>query len=103
MEKKSKEEDIENKGKNRVENKNKNKDKNNKKNNKKKKKHIGLRIFLIILLILIICGAVFAVKVVQNGGGMQGVLKTSLGHDNDTVNKLEKLYCLIFLFDKNLK
>ena len=102
MEKKSKEEDIENKGKNRVENKNKNKDKNNKKNNKKKKKHIGLRIFLIILLILIICGAVFAVKVVQNGGGMQGVLKTSLGHDNDTVNKLEKLYCLILGQSENL-
>lgn len=130
MEKKSKEENIENRGINRVESNSKSNYKNDKKyNNKnntrrnkinnnnndnnnnngnyrrktnKKKKHLGLRIFLAILLILLIAGAVFAVKVVQNGGGMQGVLKTSLGHDNDTVNKLEKLYCLILGQSENL-
>ena len=68
----------------------------------KKKKHTGLKIFLIILLILIIAIAVFAYKVHQNGGGLQGVLKTSLGHDNETVEKLDKIYCLLLGQSENL-
>lgn len=73
-----------------------------KKKNKKKKKHIFLRIVLILLLIILIAGAVFAYKVHQNGGGIQGILKTSLGHDNDTVNSLDKIYCLLLGQSQNL-
>ena len=68
---------------------------NNTNSTKKKKKHTALKVFLVILLILLIAVAIFMVRVQQNGGGITGILKTSLGHDNDTVNKLDKIYCLI--------
>lgn len=81
----------------------KNESKEKKENKKgKKKKHIFLRIVLIILFIIIIAGIVFAVKVHQNGGGLQGVLKTSLGHDSETVKQLDKIYCLILGQSENL-
>ena len=66
-----------------------------KENKKGKKKHIFLKVVLILLVIIAIAAAVFAYKVQQNGGGLQGVLKTSLGHDENTVNTLDKIYCLI--------
>ena len=69
---------------------------------KKKKKHTFLKIVLILLVIIGIAGAVFAVKVHQNGGGIQGLLKTSLGHDENTVNTLDKMYCLILGRSQNL-
>ena len=77
----------------------------NKKNDKKKgkkKKRIFLKVVIILILILAIAGAVFAYKVHQNGGGLQGVLKTSLGHDENTVNSLDKLYCLFLGQSENL-
>ena len=80
----------------------KEKNKNMINNTKKKKKHIALKVFLVILLILLIAVAIFMVKVQQNGGGITGILKTSLGHDNDTVNRLDKLYCLILGQSQNL-
>lgn len=70
--------------------------------NKKKKKHTFLKIVLILLVIIGIAGVAFAVKVHQNGGGIQGVLKTSLGHDENTVNTLDKMYCLILGRSQNL-
>lgn len=70
---------------------------------KTKKKSRGFLIVLLVLLaILIIAGSVFAIKVQQNGGGLQGVLKTSLGHDENTVQKLDKIYCLILGQSENL-
>ena len=68
----------------------------------KKKKHIALKVVLILLFILIIAGIIFAIKVQQNGGGLQGVLKTSLGHDNNTIEQLDKIYCLILGQSENL-
>ena len=107
MNSKSKEE---NKG--RVNTENKKQNMNTKKNNnskekiknktEKKKKRIFLRVVLILLLIILVAGSVFAYKVYKNGGGIQGVLKTSLGHDENTVNNLEKLYCLILGQSENL-
>ena len=78
------------------------KEKNIKTKTKKKKKHTFLRIVLILLVIIGIAGVVFAVKVQQNGGGIQGLLKTSLGHDQNTVNTLDKMYCLILGRSQNL-
>ena len=68
----------------------------------KKKKRIFLKIILILLLIIAIAGAVFAYRVHQNGGGLQGVLKTGLGHDENTVNNLDKMYCLFLGQSENL-
>ncbi len=62
---------------------------------KKKKGGKGKIIFLIILLILLALGGVFAYKVHKNGGGLQGMLATTLGHDEKTLEKLPKMYCLI--------
>lgn len=68
----------------------------------KKKKHIALRVFLVIFLVLIILAVVFAIRVHQNGGGLQGILKTSLGHDENTLQRLDKIYCLILGQSENL-
>lgn len=70
--------------------------KNNAKTKEKKKKGgKGKIILFIILLIVLILGGVFAYKVHKNGGGLQGMLATTLGHDEKTLEKLPKLYCLI--------
>lgn len=69
--------------------------KNTKTNEKKKKGGKAKIILLIILLIILICGGLFAYKVHKNGGGLQGMAATLLGHDEETVNKLPKMYCLI--------
>ena len=98
------------KGESKEENKGKVKTNTNKKhtnkkstNNKgKKKNRVFLKVMLILLLIIIIAGLVFAYKVHKNGGGLQGVLKTSLGHDENTVNNLDKMYCLFLGQSENL-
>ena len=72
------------------------------KNKNKKKKHIFGKVVLVLLLIIIVAACIFAYKVQQNGGGLQGVLKTSLGHDENTVNNLHKIYCLLLGQSQNL-
>ena len=68
--------------------------------NGKKKKHIALKIFLIIIFLLVIAGIVFAYNVQKNGGGVKGVIKTSLGYDEK--KELDKIYCLILGQSENL-
>lgn len=65
--------------------------------NKVKKKHIFLRVVLILLLIIIILGAIFGYKIYKRykEDGLSGVTKELLGHDENTVNTLDKIYCLI--------
>ena len=60
------------------------------------------KVLLLILLILIILIGVFAYKVHKNGGGSSGMIATILGHDEETVNKLPKLYCLLLGKSQNL-
>ena len=57
----------------------------------KKKKRTGLKIFLFILILLIIGGCVFAYKVTRNGGGVQGIIATTLGHDEQTLKNLPQI------------
>ncbi len=76
--------------------------KNTKTNEKKKNGGKAKIILLIILLIILICGGLFAYKVHKNGGGLQGMAATLLGHDEETVNKLPKMYCLILGKSENL-
>lgn len=76
--------------------------KNTKTNEKKKKGGKAKIILLVILLIILICGGLFAYKVHKNGGGLQGMAATLLGHDEETINKLPKMYCLILGKSENL-
>lgn len=72
------------------------------KQTKKKKKGIGKKILLVLVLLLLVIGGIFAYKVHKNGGGIRGMLATTLGHDEETVNKLPKMYCLVLGKSQNL-
>lgn len=76
--------------------------KQNKTEEKKRKGGKGKKVFLVILLILLILAGIFAYKVHKNGGGISGMLATTLGHDESTVDKLPKMYCLILGKSQNL-
>ncbi len=76
--------------------------KNEKLNNKKEKKQkekkerIWPKILIIILLLLaIVGGVVFAYRIYENGGGMQGILAAAMGHDKDTKKNLPEFRCLL--------
>lgn len=80
------------------------KEKKVKENNKgkNKKKHIFLKIVLILLAIILVFAGIFVYKWQKNGGGIQGALKTTLGHDENTVQQLDKMYCLLLGQSENL-
>ncbi len=81
-----------NKGKRVLEN---NKDK---KSNKK-----GLKIFLVILLIIILAGiTAIAYRIHQNGGGLQGILATAMGHDELTKKDLPEFRVLLLGISRDL-
>jgi len=50
---------------------------------------------LILIIIILICSGILAYKIHQNGGGLQGVLMTTLGHDQETVKNLEEMTILL--------
>lgn len=66
----------------------------NKKETKKKRK-IGRKILLILVLILLVIGGLFAYKVHKNGGGLKGILATAIGHNEETLKNLPKIYCVL--------
>ena len=74
--------------------------KNNKrqvKNNKKKKKKSSISskilIFLLFILLVLIVGIVYKTK--QNGGGVSGLLSVLVGHDEETLKKLDPIQVLL--------
>ena len=72
---------------------NESKEKNVKKKGKvkgKKKKNIFLRVVLILILIIIVAAGILLYKRYKEEG-WSGVSKTLLGHNEDTVNKLDKM------------
>lgn len=90
----------------------KSKDKNNKKHNKKlekktikqekkekRKKSKGWKIFKTLLILALIAsiiyGAIFAYRVVKNGGGLQGIIATTMGHNEYTLKDLNKINFLL--------
>lgn len=75
---------------------------NNKTKEKKSKGGKLRKFFLIMLLIILVLAGIFAYKVYKNGGGIGGILATTLGHDKETVNKLPKIYCLVLGKSQNL-
>lgn len=97
------------KGKDKIANDVKSKEKNDNKKTKevkkekpKKKRRIGLKIFLCLLLLLCIAAGVFAYKVYQNGGGISGIIATTLGADSETHKNLPTIYCVLFGESQNL-
>lgn len=80
------------------------KEKNVKKKGKvkgKKKKNIFLRVVLILILIIIVAAGILLYKRYKEEG-WSGVSKTILGHNEETVNKLDKMYCLLLGQSQNL-
>ena len=69
---------------------------------KKRKGGKVKRVLLVILLLLLICGGIFAYRVHKNGGGLGGILATTLGHDENTAKNLPKMYCLLLGQSQNL-
>lgn len=65
----------------------------NKKNKKKKKILSKILIMLIIILIALIAGVTY--KTQKNGGGMQGLLSTLVGHDEETLKELDPIQVLL--------
>lgn len=80
-----------------MENKKNNKRQVKSKNNKKKKKKSSLSskilIFLLIILIALIVGIIYKTK--QNGGGVSGLLSVLVGHDEETLKKLDPIQVLL--------
>lgn len=72
----------------------KNNKKCNKKKNKKKKGILSkILIILVLILIALVCG--IAYKTNQNGGGVQGLLSTLVGHDEETLKELDPIQVLL--------
>lgn len=81
------------------ENINKNKKKINQKNKKdkkaKKKSKVLGKILLLLLIILIALIVGIAYKTKKNGGGVQGLLSTLVGHDEETLKNLDPIQVLL--------
>lgn len=84
------------KNKRKIKNVNKNKKTQNKKDkkNKKKSKVLG-KILLLLLIILIALIIGIAYKTKKNGGGVQGLLSTLVGHDEETLKNLDPIQVLL--------
>lgn len=61
----------------------------------KKKKRIGLKIFLVMLAIIVAVAIYFVYQTNKNGGGMQGMIATLVGHNPEKLKDLEPLYVLV--------
>ena len=68
---------------------------------KKKKKHTFLKVVLLLILIIIVAAAILLYKRYKEDG-WSGVSKTLLGHNDETVNTLDKIYCLLLGQSQNL-
>ena len=64
-----------------------------KKRNRKKK--IVLKILIIILLALIVYAGIITYKAVKLGGGLQGFVAATMGHDETTLKNMPKIRCLL--------
>ena len=73
----------------------KQKNKREKKKEKKKKSKVLKRILIVLLLVLVILIAGITYKVQKNGGGLQGLLSTLVGHDEETLKNLEQIQVLL--------
>lgn len=68
----------------------------------KKKRHIFRNILILILMLIIIAISYIGFKTVKNGGGLQGLLATLLGHNEQTVLSLNEIKILLLGESGNL-
>lgn len=73
-----------------------------KKNKKNKKKKIVLKILLLLLVALIIYAGVITYKAVKMGGGLQGFVAATMGHNENTIKNMPKITCLLIGKSLNL-
>ncbi len=73
-----------------------------KKVKKNRKKKIVLRILLLLLIALIIYAGVITYKALKIGGGLQGFVAATMGHDENTVKNMPKITCLLIGKSLNL-
>lgn len=69
---------------------------------KNKKKKIVLKILLIILVALIIYAGFITYKAIKLGGGLQGFVAATMGHNEETVKNMPKIKCLLIGKSQNL-
>ena len=62
---------------------------------KKRKSKILKRILIALILILLVLVIVITYKTKKNGGGLQGLLSTLVGHDEETLKNLEPIQVLL--------
>lgn len=63
---------------------------------KKSKVRKIIKLILILLLIaLLVFAGMFTYKFIKNGGGLQGFIATAIGHDENTLKDLDKIYFLV--------
>ena len=67
------------------------------KNKREKKNKSGKlkKILMLLILILIILVAGITYKIQKNGGGLQGLLSTLVGHDEETLKNLDQIQVLL--------
>ena len=73
---------------------NSNSTKNSSKKVKKKKNRFFKKFFLFLLMVIIVFFIYFAIRVVQNGGGVQGIVTTIVGSSKTEVENLDDIYVL---------
>lgn len=61
----------------------------------KKKSGILKKIFIVLLIVLLAIIGFIVYKVQSNGGGLQGLLLTVVGHDQETVEELDPIQVLV--------
>ena len=70
---------------------------------KRKKKHRILRVFLFLLLIIaLFIGGFLGYSTLKNGWGLQGILKTMTGQDEETLKNLDEFRVLILGISKDI-
>jgi len=62
---------------------------------KKKKKSVLKKFFILLVLFSIITGAIFGFQIYKNGGGLKGLLLTTLGSNKKSLEELDTLYVLV--------
>lgn len=67
----------------------------NTKTKKKQKKKFGFKtIFILLVLFSIVSGVIFAMQIQKNGGGVKGLLLTTLGANRKELEELDTIYIL---------
>ena len=72
------------------------------KNKRNKKKKIVLKILLVLLIALIIYAGVITYKALKMGGGLQGFVAATMGHNEETVKNMPEITCLLIGKSLNL-